>query len=335
MAVPGFPDVDTRYVTTYSYEGLDGFLVRVPAYPTGKWDEVRWHTKLFAFKKFATTREALNEAIRYRDEWFANLSADQRLRPVGARFGLKLPSNNTSGIVGVNRTESVHAGETKEIYWQTTYPGEGGKKINRKYSVNRFGEVGALRRAIAARRDGLLDFLTTIDEKDVDVNLDTVAFYDDMLANLRDYGDEEKSSPVVEIVRNPDIPATSKLEQLLVRIGQQRFRREVLALYGGKCAITGSKLLIRASHIKPWRVASDQERLDPANGLALSPVYDAAFDLGLISFSPDGRILLSERLKPEAARLGISGEERISTLIEGHHQYLAWHRARVFGASDA
>ena len=54
-----------------------------------------------------------------------------------------------------------------------------------------------------------------------------------------------------------------------------------------------------------------------------------------LSFSPDGRILLSDRLKPEAERLGISGQERISTLIEGHQAYLAWHRARVFGASDA
>jgi len=335
VAVPGFPDIDTRYVTTYSYEGLDGYLVRVPAYPTGKWDEVRWHTKLFAFKKFPTTRDALLEAIRYRDDWFSRLSADQRLRPLGARFGIKLPSNNTSGIVGVNRTERLNPSGGKETQWQTTFPGEGGRKINRKYSVNRFGEVGALRRAIEARRDGMLDFLTTIDEKDVDVNLDTVSFYDDVLANLRDYADAEESSPIVEIVRNPDIAATSKLEQLLVRVGQQRFRREVLAIYGSRCAVTGSTLLIRASHIKPWRVATDQERLDPANGLALSPVYDAAFDLGLISFSPDGRILISERLKVEAPRLGISGQERISTLLEGHQPYLAWHRARVYGASDA
>ena len=226
---------------------------------------------------------AVLAAMGYRDVWFAKLSVNMRLRPLGARFGIKLPKNNTSGIIGVNRSERVSSSGGKDVHWQTTYPGTQDKNINRKYPVRKFGEVGALRRAVEARRDGLLDFLTTIDEGDVDVNLDVVSFYDDVLANLRDYADFEESTPITQIVRNPDIPATTKLEQLLIRVGQQRFRREVLRVNGNKCAITGSALLIRASHIKPWRVASDRERLDPHNGLALSPVYDAAFDLGLIS----------------------------------------------------
>ncbi|WP_245431366.1 HNH endonuclease signature motif containing protein, partial [Rhodoplanes roseus] len=33
--------------------------------------------------------------------------------------------------------------------------------------------------------------------------------------------------------------------------------------------------VLRASHIKPWRDASDQERLDPRNGLLLSATLDA------------------------------------------------------------
>ena len=332
MAVPGFPEIDTRYVTTYSYEGLDGYLVRVPTYPTGKWAESHWHTKLFAFKKFASQLDAVLAAIAYRDDWFAKQSVQTRLRPLGARFGIKLPRNNTSGIVGVNRSERAGTAGGKDIHWQTTYPGTLDKTVNRKFPIRKYGEVGALRRAIEARRDGLLEFLTTIDEKDVNVNLDVVAFYDDILANLRDYADSEASSPIIEIVRNPDMPATTKLEQLLVRIGQQRFRREVLQVYGNRCAVTGSTLLIRASHIKPWRVASDKERLDPHNGLALSPVYDAAFDLGLISFSPDGRILLSNRIKADSERLGLKGDERISILLEGHQPYLSWHRIRIYVA---
>jgi hypothetical protein len=334
MTIAGVTDLDTRYVTTYSQKGLDGYLVRVPIYPTGTRKDKRWHTKLFAFRDYPDRHSALLAAAKYRDMWFKEHEHEARLRPLGARFGIKLPSNNKSGIVGVNRTERLTRSRSKEVQWQTTFPGADGNVINRKFSVMRFGEVGALRRAIEARRDGLLDFLTTIDDKDVDVNLHVVGFYDDVLANLRDYADEEEANPIVDIVRDPNIQATTKLDQLLVRVGQQRFRREVLATFSNRCAVTNSTMLIRASHIKPWRVCSNEERLDVNNGLALSPVYDAAFDLGLIAFAPDGRIIVSPRFRSDASLLGITGEERLSRLLEGHQPYLAWHRARVYVANE-
>ena len=55
-----------------------------------------------------------------------------------------------------------------------------------------------------------------------------------------------------------------------------------MRLWGGRCAVTGLDLplLLRASHIKPWRDSDNRERLDPYNGLLLSPSYDAAFDWG-------------------------------------------------------
>lgn len=334
MTIAEHHDLDTRYVTTYSYEGLEGYLVRVFTYADGTWQGRRWHTKLFAFKKYSTTRDALLAAIEYRDAWFRDHADEIRLRPEGIRFAIKLPINNKSGIVGVNRTERIGKSGANEIQWQTTFPGSNGNPVNRKYSVNRFGEVGALRRAIEARRDGLLEFLTTIEDAHVDGNLEVVAFYDDLLSNLKDYADTETSTPLLEIVRAPDIPATTKLEELLVRVGQQRFRREVLTIFRDSCAVTGSRLLIRASHIKPWRICSDEERLNPYNGLALSPVYDAAFDLGLLTFSPDGRVLISPRFKLDAEKLGITGEERLSVLTELHQPFLAWHRSRIYRASD-
>lgn len=330
MAVPDAEDTDTRYVTSYAQQGLEGYLVRVCMYPTGILKDKRWHTKLFAFKKFTTKREALLAAVAYRDSWFIAHETDRRLRPVGARFGIKLPANNSSGIVGVGRTERIGKSGTKEIQWQTTFPGTSTSHINKKFSVAKFGEIGALRRAVEARRDGMLDFLTTIPDDHVDTNLEVVSFYDDVLQNLKDYADFDENSPLLEIVRNPEMPATTKLDQILVRVGQQRFRREVLTNFDDRCAVTNSSLLIRASHIKPWRVCSDEERLDSNNGLALSPVYDSAFDLGLISFSADGRIIVSSKLRQDAMALGISGSERLTVLLEGHAEYLHWHRTHLY-----
>src|SRR5262249_42341496 len=61
------------------------------------------------------------------------------------------------------------------------------------------------------------------------------------------------------------------------------------------CRVTGvtDKRFLVASHIKPWRVSSNDERLDGANGLILSPHIDKLFDQGWISFSDDGDLLIA------------------------------------------
>jgi len=131
-------------------------------------------------------------------------------------------------------------------------------------------------------------------------------------------------------INNPELSATTKQEMLNVRIGQQRFRKLVLNMWSHKCVITGASQFITASHIKPWSESDNSERLDPFNGLALSPVYDKAFDAGLISFDDEGRILVSKRLDQDAALLGISGQERIRELNFLHRKYLAYHRTIRF-----
>ena len=50
---------------------------------------------------------------------------------------------------------------------------------------------------------------------------------------------------------------------------------------------------LRASHCKPWRDASNEERLDGDNGLLLTPTIDHLFDRGFISFESNGRLLIS------------------------------------------
>lgn len=320
---------DLLFIAPYDYDGLAGWLVRISWYPDTTYENRKWHSKLFAFRDFASNDDALAAARNYRDEWIEQNKGKRYLRSIGARFSPTLPRNNTSGIVGVNRGEKTRK---SGALWQTTYPRPEGGVANRKFPISIYGEVGALRLAIQARRAGLLVALGSRSIATDETAYAVIRFYDDILANLQDYNDQSPDPSVIEIVRNPDIPATTKLEQLLVRIGQQRFRREVLEFFDNKCAITGSCLLIRASHIKPWRVATNEERLNPANGLALSPVYDAAFDLGLISFRPDGRIMVSSKLEFDAVALGITGNEKIDSLTDEHFAFLDWHRKHIFSA---
>lgn len=82
------------------------------------------------------------------------------------------------------------------------------------------------------------------------------------------------------------------------RIGQDYFRKMVLANYDSKCCVTGLNvpIILRASHISPW--AEDKaNRMNPENGLCLSATYDAAFDKHLISFDEDYRMIVSNEIK--------------------------------------
>lgn len=82
------------------------------------------------------------------------------------------------------------------------------------------------------------------------------------------------------------------------RLGQDYFRKMVLANYQGRCCVTGFNVpqTLRASHIVAW--ADDtKNRMNPENGLCLSATYDAAFDEHLISFDDDYRMIVSKVIK--------------------------------------
>jgi hypothetical protein len=77
--------------------------------------------------------------------------------------------------------------------------------------------------------------------------------------------------------------------------------------------------------------SSDEERLDPNNGLPLVATLDALFDTGLVTFMKIGMLVSSERLDfREREVLGQSGlcisrQANADTL-----DYLAYHRDIVF-----
>lgn len=89
------------------------------------------------------------------------------------------------------------------------------------------------------------------------------------------------------------------------RVGQDLFREGLSALWAGRCAITGvdEPALLRASHAKPWKDASDSERLDVYNGLLLAAHLDAAFDRGLASVDLVMFLLLTGARIGEASAL--------------------------------
>lgn len=128
------------------------------------------------------------------------------------------------------------------------------------------------------------------------------------------------------------IPQETERKGLITsRIGQGAYRDRVILRWNSKCAVTGfnkPKLLI-ASHILPWSDATNQERLDPFNGILLSPNYDALFDRHFITFENSGNIILSDKLETNAyKKLGVTGNEVIKDFSTDNHFYLEKHRQR-------
>lgn len=130
------------------------------------------------------------------------------------------------------------------------------------------------------------------------------------------------------------LPRTTDAERLVIqRIGQDKFRDALMLYWNGACPLTGitDPALLRASHIIPWaECTSDSERLDVANGLLLSSLWDAAFDAHLVSFEEDGAVIVSPRLSQTAASvLAISTSTKLSGLSDGHRLRLSFHRAKT------
>jgi hypothetical protein len=133
-----------------------------------------------------------------------------------------------------------------------------------------------------------------------------------------------------------EVLETEREALIKARVGQGNFRTDVIALWGS-CAVTGcalSKILI-ASHLVPWAAcATNQERLDPFNGLLLTPNIDRLVDRCLIAFNDDGSILLSKELTAqEWAILGVSEKSKLRFVRPTMLPYLQKHR-ELFRTSE-
>lgn len=105
-----------------------------------------------------------------------------------------------------------------------------------------------------------------------------------------------------------ELPLGAERETIVrVRVNQNFFRSSILSIYGGKCCITGIDLeaLLVASHIVPWSLAA-KDRTNPQNGLCLNALHDRAFDRGLITITPDFKVLVS----PSFTKLECKAEYR-------------------------
>jgi len=128
------------------------------------------------------------------------------------------------------------------------------------------------------------------------------------------------------------IPETQKMRLHQARVGQGAYRRDVL-LIEPQCRLTAvaDPNFLIASHIKPWKDCSNEERLDGHNGLMLAPHVDRLFDKGWISFTNDGDLMVQPKALDTVRAWGLPAEVNVGVFSPRKAPYLAFHRERIFG----
>ena len=132
-----------------------------------------------------------------------------------------------------------------------------------------------------------------------------------------------------KVLVNKSLSALQRQTIILSRIGQGKYRKDLIKLWG-TCSISGFSdiRVLTASHIKPWRHCNNIEKIDKFNGLLLLPTYDKLFDLGFISFNDDGTILISQSLI-DVNEIISSNKIKIA-LKTDNIKYIRYHRERIF-----
>ena len=145
--------------------------------------------------------------------------------------------------------------------------------------------------------------------------------------------EEERIEKIIK--KDSTIDSTEKETVVKARKGQGKFRDDVILLHQ-RCPFTGidDPRFLRAGHLKPWsKCDNNKERIDPLNGLPLTPTADLMLDQGYISFDEAGTVIFSSDLKAVDLRaMGIHpGQDyKIRVINDDQRRYIAYHRNHIF-----
>jgi hypothetical protein len=130
------------------------------------------------------------------------------------------------------------------------------------------------------------------------------------------------------------LPETDRTALIKARVGQGRFKENVSRIET-HCRITkvSNPVHLMASHIKPWRESTNEERLAAGNGLLLTPSIDHLFDRGFISFDDSGETLISPVADRDSLfRMGVNSSKppNVGRFNSDQRFFLNHHRSSVF-----
>ena len=135
-----------------------------------------------------------------------------------------------------------------------------------------------------------------------------------------------------------ELPKEGKTREQIVkvRVNQSFFRGLILSSYNSCCCITGIQQpeFLIAGHIRPWGL-DEKNRLNPRNGVAMNALHDKAFDAGLITFSENYSVIISNATSEHSKKYLERHEGRslrLPSRFLPSQEFLKYHRETVFRA---
>ncbi|OUM05131.1 hypothetical protein BW686_22575 [Pseudomonas syringae] len=121
------------------------------------------------------------------------------------------------------------------------------------------------------------------------------------------------------------------------RTFQLEFRTRALDVWEAKCALSGATCMLEAAHIKGVAACKSDliaEAKDPFNSIILNVALHALLDAGLISFTDDGTLLVSENINTHDRTVyGLEQPRKVRFHIKAL-PYIQYHRNHVFMSSS-
>ena len=146
---------------------------------------------------------------------------------------------------------------------------------------------------------------------------------------------QKAEEAITRAIERSPIEETTRKALVAARVGQGRFRTDVLVVEP-RCRITGveDQRLLIASHIRPWyRCPENDQRLDPFNGLMLTPTFDRMFDRGLLTFEDNGDVHVSPSVSTNVVhRIALDKHRNVGRFREDQKPYLEYHREHIYRA---
>ncbi|MBD7943674.1 HNH endonuclease [Psychrobacillus sp. FSL K6-2684] len=116
-----------------------------------------------------------------------------------------------------------------------------------------------------------------------------------------------------------------------IRKGLQKFKQTLSPIWDNQCAICNidSPELLHPCPSKPWKDSTEEERLDPYNGILLCYNHEALYEKGYIAFDGQGKIHISARIEErDYDKYRIHSKMRINRKEE-NKKYFKWHKKNV------
>jgi putative restriction endonuclease len=227
-------------------------------------------------------------------------NADElRIQITGTRFFTEAPGMKTL-VLGWSEEERMFAGFD----------------VTKHRTLGRSPSFQVKRQTLdAAKSCGISPQEKGNDEIAIAFRPDFAAAYVQELEGLHQSASRQDLSTLQAIIRTTDEPVVREmpagprrtvLQQVQRRIRDARFRSNIMAVYGSRCAMSDIQLgLLDAAHIIPVEHARGTDEI--RNGLCLSAIHHRAFDTGLVGIRADYRIVFNERKLHQLRAIGWDG----------------------------